>query len=172
MIWTPRLKAKFPEEEVIKMRTAVWGVAAFAALMMVNTSAPAAEMGKGAPTYVDSQKVLDQFGKASLLVPGDGAYEVQTNRRVKDGNIEIHVKETDIFYVMDGSATLLMGGTVADAHPGRPDRPLQLTGKDITNPEVHELKKGDVIVIPAGVPHWFKSVHGSIDYLVVKSIKP
>ncbi len=151
------------------MRTAVWGIAAFAALMI---SAQAAEMGKGGPTYVDSQKVLDQFGKKALLVPGDGAYEVQTNRRVKDGNIEIHVKETDIFYVMDGSATLLMGGTVADAHPGRPDRPLQLTGTDITNPEVHELKKGDVIVIPAGVPHWFKSVHGSIDYLVVKSIKP
>jgi mannose-6-phosphate isomerase-like protein (cupin superfamily) len=154
------------------MRTAVWGAAGFAALMMMQVSAPAAEMGKGGPTYVDSQKVLDQFGKASLLVPGDGAYEVQTNRRVKDGNIEIHVKETDIFYVMAGSATLLMGGTVADAHPGRPDRPLQLTGTDITNPEVHELKKGDVIVIPAGVPHWFKSVHGSIDYLVVKSIKP
>jgi hypothetical protein len=98
-------------------------------------------MGKGGPTYVDSQKVLDQFGKTALLVPGDGAYEVQTNRRVKDGNIEIHVKETDIFYIMDGSATFLMGGTAVDAHPGRPDRPLQLTAKEITNPEVRELKE-------------------------------
>src|ERR1700733_15324659 len=119
------------------MRTAVWGVAAFAALMMVQTSAPAAEMGKGGPTYVDSQKVLDQFGKASLLVPGAGAYEVQTNRRVKDGHIEMHVNEADLFFVTEGRATLLMGGTAADAHPGRPDRPLQLTAKDITNPEVH-----------------------------------
>jgi mannose-6-phosphate isomerase-like protein (cupin superfamily) len=154
------------------MRTVVLGVAAFAALMMVGASGHAAEMGKGGPTYVDSQKVLDQFGKTSLLVPGDGAYEVQTNRRVKDGNIEIHVKETDIFYVMDGSATIWVGGTAVDAHPGRPDRPLQLTAKDIQNPEIHELKKGDVIVIPAGTPHWFKKVNGSIDYLVVKSIKP
>jgi mannose-6-phosphate isomerase-like protein (cupin superfamily) len=154
------------------MRTVVLGVAACAALMMVQTSGHAAELGKGGPTYVDSQKVLDQFGKTALLVPGDGAYEVQTNRRVKDGNIEIHVKETDIFYIMDGSATFLMGGTAVDAHPGRPDRPLQLTAKEITNPEVHELKKGDVVVIPAGVPHWFKKVNGSIDYLVVKSIKP
>jgi len=154
------------------MRTVVLGVAAFAALMMVQPSGQAAEMGKGGPTYVDSQKVLDQFGKKALLVPGDGAYEVQTNRRVKDGNIEIHVKETDIFYVMDGSATLLMGGTPVEPYVGRPDRPLQMTAKDITNPEVHELKKGDVVVIPAGVPHWFKKVNGSIDYLVVKSIKP
>ena len=66
------------------MRTVVLGAAAFAALMMVQTSGQAAEMGKGGPTYVDSQKVLDQFGKTALLVPGDGAYEVQTNRRVKD----------------------------------------------------------------------------------------
>jgi mannose-6-phosphate isomerase-like protein (cupin superfamily) len=154
------------------MRTVVLGVAAFAALTMMEISGQAAEMGKGGPTYVDSQKVLDHFGKGNLLVPGDGAYEVQTNRRVKDGNIEIHVKETDIFYVMDGSATLWMGGTPVDPHVGRPDRPLQMTAKDITNPEVYDLKKGDVIVIPAGVPHWFKSVHGSIDYLVVKSIKP
>ena len=154
------------------MRTVVLGVAAFAALMTVQASGQAAEMGKLNPTYVDSQKVLDHFGKGNLLVPGDGAYEVQTNRRVKDGNIEIHVKETDIFYVMDGSATFWVGGTAVDPHPGRPDRPLQLTAKDIENPEVHELKKGDVIVIPAGTPHWFKKVNGSIDYLVVKSIKP
>jgi mannose-6-phosphate isomerase-like protein (cupin superfamily) len=147
-------------------------LAAFAAFVLVGSPVSAAELGNGKPTYVDSQKVLDNFGKANLLVPGDGAYEVQTNRRVKNGNIEIHVKETDIFYVMGGSATLLIGGTAVDPHPGRPDRPLQLTAKDIENPEVHELKKGDVIVIPAGVPHWFKQVNGSIDYLVVKSIKP
>ncbi len=115
------------------MRTAVLGMAAFAALMMVQTSGQAAEMGKLRPTYVDSQKVLDQFGKKNLLVPGDGAYEVQTNRRVKDGNIEIHVKETDIFYVMDGSATLLGGWhrrgsscgptrpSVADDRQGHPE---------------------------------------------------
>lgn len=154
------------------MKTIVLGAAAVAALLMVQTAGRSAEMGKMNATYVENQKVLDHFAKGGVLVPGDGAYEVQTNRRVKDGNIEIHVKETDIFYVMDGSATLLMGGTAVDAHPGRPDRPLQLTAKDIENPEVHELKKGDVVVIPAGTPHWFKKVNGSIDYLVVKSVKP
>ena len=46
-------------------------------------------------------------------------------------------------------------------------RPALLLSPDVRNDEAR-----DVIVIPAGVPHWFKSVHGSIDYLVVKSIKP
>lgn len=149
-------------------RLVVLSVALSAALTVLQSSSRAAE-GKGGPTYVDSQKVLDNFGKANLLVPGDGAYEVQTNRRVKNGNIEIHVKETDIFYVVGGSATLLVGGTAVEP---RETRANQMTAKDIENPEIHELKKGDVIVIPAGTPHWFKQVNGTIDYLVVKSIKP
>ncbi len=152
------------------MRTVVLGVVGFAALMMVQTSAQAAEMGAAKATYVDSQRLLDNFGKANAnpIVPGTG-YEVQTNRRVKNGNIEIHLKETDIFYVMGGSATILVGGTPVEPSERRPN---QLTAKDISNPESYNLKKGDVLVIPAGVPHWFKQVNGSIDYLVVKHIKP
>ena len=38
--------------------------------------------------------------------------------------------------------------------------------------EAGSLKKGDVLVIPAGIPHWFKQVNGSINYLTIKSIKP
>ena len=152
------------------MRTVVLGVAAFAALALVQTSAPAAEMGAAKATYVDSQRLLDNFGKtnANPIVPGTG-YEVQTNRRVKNGNIEIHVKETDIFYVMDGSATILVGGTAVEP---RETRANQMTAKDMANPESYNLKKGDVLVIPAGIPHWFKQVNGSIDYLVVKHVKP
>ena len=152
------------------MRTVVLGVAAFAALAVVNSSARAAEMGNATATYVDSQRLLDNFGKANAnpIVPGTG-YEVQTNRRVKNGNIEIHVKETDIFYVMAGSATILVGGTPVEP---RETRPNQMTAKDMQNPQSYDLKKGDVLVIPAGIPHWFKQVNGSIDYLVVKHVKP
>jgi quercetin dioxygenase-like cupin family protein len=32
----------------------------------------------------------------------------------------------------------------------------------------HELKEGDVIVIPAGTPHWFSKINGSIVYLVIR----
>src|ERR1041385_3987957 len=59
------------------------------------------------PVYIESQKVLENFGKqgGNPLVPGE-AYRVQTDRRTANGNIEIHEKETDIFYIMDGSATI------------------------------------------------------------------
>ena len=144
-------------------------MAAFAALVLVQRSAPAAD-NSGGPTYMDSQRVLDNFDKknANPLIPGDG-YNVQTNKRTANGNIEIHEKETDIFYIMDGSATIVVGGTAVEP---KQTRPGQMTAKDIQNGQTYNLKKGDVLVIPAGTPHWFKQVNGSINYLTVKSIKP
>ena len=146
------------------------GMAAFAALVMLQRSAPAAENSKPGPIYMDSQRVLDNFDKknANPLIPGD-EYNVQTNKRTANGNIEIHEKETDIFYVMDGSATIVVGGTAVEP---RQTRPGQMTAKDIQDGQSYNLKKGDVLVIPAGTPHWFKQVNGSINYLTVKSIKP
>jgi len=146
-----------------------FSVAAFAGLVVAQRFAQAAE-STPAPTYMDSQRVLDNFDKknANPLIPGD-AYNVQTNKRTANGNIEIHEKETDIFYVMDGSATIIVGGTAVEP---KQTRPGQMTAKDIQDGQTYNLKKGDVLVIPAGTPHWFKQVNGSINYLTVKSIKP
>src|ERR1700756_1368809 len=146
------------------------GMAAFAALVVVQRPAHAAENGTPGPTYVDSQRVLDNFDKknANPLIPGD-AYNVQTNKRTANGNIEIHEKETDIFYIMDGSATIVVGGTAVEP---KQTRPGQMTATDIQGGQTYNLKKGDVLVIPSGTPHWFKQVNGSINYLTVKSIKP
>ena len=122
------------------------------------------------PVYIESQKVLENFGKqgGNPLAPGE-AYRVQTGRRTANGNIEIHEKETDIFYVMDGSATLIAGGTAVEP---KTTRPGQMTAKDIMNGRTYNLKKGDIVVIPAGQPHWFKQVNGFINYLTVKSVQP
>jgi mannose-6-phosphate isomerase-like protein (cupin superfamily) len=152
------------------MKTVVFGVAVLAALVVWNAPVQAAEGGKMGATYVENQRVLDNFDKpnGNPLIPGD-AYAVQTNKRVKNGNIEIHEKETDIFYIMDGSATIIVGGTAVEP---KQTRPQQLTAKDIQGGQSYNLKKGDVLVIPAGTPHWFKQVNGSINYLTIKSIKP
>ena len=152
------------------MPTVGLSLAAFAVLVVVQRPAPAAENGISTPTYVDSQRVLDNFDKknANPLIPGD-AYNVQTNKRTANGNIEIHEKETDIFYIIDGSATIVVGGTAVEP---RQTRPGQMTARDIQGGANYNLKKGDVLVIPAGTPHWFKQVNGSINYLTVKSIRP
>ncbi len=79
---------------------------------------------------------------------------------------EIHTKDADIVYVLEGTATLVTGGTAVDAKVTEPD---ELRGSSISGGEAHPLQKGDVIIVPAGVPHWFKEVSNPFLYYVVKS---
>jgi len=81
--------------------------------------------------------------------------------RDKPGQVEVHGKETDVIYMIEGETTLVTGGTVVGL---RPTRPGQSVGTDVKDGETHHLTKGDVIVVPAGIPHWSKEVPNSVSY--------
>jgi quercetin dioxygenase-like cupin family protein len=55
---------------------------------------------------------------------------------------------------------------------GKVTKAGQSLGTDIKGGDTRHLSKGDVIVVPAGVPHWFKEVPQSVSYYVVKVLKP
>ena len=61
--------------------------------------------------YIESQNLTEAFAKPGNLV-NEGGYRVQTSRRVKPGSAEVHEKDTDIFYIVDGAATFVTGGSV------------------------------------------------------------
>jgi len=132
-------------------------------LLIATAVLLAAAAGDARITFVAHDKVA----KGGTLVTAPDL-TVMVVSRDRAGEVEIHDKETDTFYVLDGSATLVTGGTMAG---GKVTAPNQRRGKDITGGEIHRLTKGDVIVIPAGIPHWFKEVPQSINYYVVKVIK-
>ena len=115
-------------------------------------------------TYVDAARVT--AGGTFTTTP---EYAVQMLKRTAAGQVEVHTKETDIFYVVDGEATIVTGGTMVG---GKETQPNQLRGTSIDGGETFHLKKGDSITIPAGVPHWFREVPQSIQYFTVKSITP
>src|SRR5215469_6947282 len=91
------------------------------------------------------------------------AYLVQGSHRDKAGQVEVHDHETDVIYMVDGTATFMTGGTMMG---GKDTRPGQHLGTDMKGGEAHHLAKGDVIVVPAGTPHWFKEVPGQVSYFV------
>ncbi len=78
----------------------------------------------------------------------------------------MHLAETDIFYVQQGRATFVTGGHVVEP---RSISTTELRGRAIEGGEARELRAGDVITIPCGVPHWFKRVDAPFTYYVVKS---
>jgi mannose-6-phosphate isomerase-like protein (cupin superfamily) len=132
-------------------------------------AAPAAAQST-AVTFVDSRTVEAALMKGGAIVSAaKSGYTVSGIRRTGPGQVEVHEKETDIFYVVEGAATIVTGGTVVG---GRQTAPGQVRGTGVRGGETRHLAKGDIITIPAGVPHWFKEVSPSINYLTVKVIKP
>src|SRR6266481_854068 len=115
-------------------------------------------------TYVDHEKVAAALSKGGPLVTAPDL-TVSGSHRDKAGQVEVHDQETDVIYVVEGEATFVTGGTAVGL---RQTKAGQSMGTDIKDGENHHMSKGDVIVVPAGIPHWFKEVPKSVSYYVVK----
>lgn len=157
-----------------------WQLAA-AALMLVAVSAGVArarranESPRAAPEpaqaakgvlYFDKSTVASVFAKGGDILPReDRNFSILAARREKTGQAEVHAKDTDIFYILEGEATLMTGGVVVESKETAPD---EIRGASIQGGETRHLVKGDVVVIRAGVPHWFSQVTNPFLYFVVK----
>ena len=117
---------------------------------------------------IPHDKAAAEIAKGGVLV-SQPDIRVQGGHRTGPGEVEIHDKETDALYILDGEATFITGGKMIG---GKQTAPGQIRGTSIEGGETHHLTKGDVIVVPAGMPHWFKEVKPVINYYVVKSIRP
>jgi glc operon protein GlcG len=115
-------------------------------------------------TLIRRDQVKEAFAKGMPLIEV-GDYKIHASRREGHGTAEIHTRDTDIAYVLQGSATLVTGGTVAGVKSIGPE---ELRGSAIQGGETRELVMGDVVVIPNGVPHWFKEVEAPFLYYVIK----
>jgi len=86
-----------------------------------------------------------------------------------------HDQVTEIYHILSGSGTMVTGGTLVKPQKRGANDPAlrELTGPSTSGDslqkgESRQVGPGDMVIIPAGVPHWFSSVNGSIDYVVVR----
>jgi len=126
----------------------------------------AAFAAPAAVSYFRAPQVREAFEKGSVLFDGQGRnYMVHASRRAGAGQAEVHAKDADIIYVLDGSATFVTGGTVVEPKTTAPD---EVRGSEIVHGETRTISKGDVLIVPAGTPHWFETVPSVFTYYVVK----
>ena len=86
-----------------------------------------------------------------------------------------HDLVSEVYYVLDGSATLVTGSDIVGLTPRPADyASVRLlngpggNGSGIRNGATYQLKAGDAIIIPAGVGHWFTKVDDHIRYLMIR----
>ena len=89
-------------------------------------------------------------GSSGSVLASTGNLALKTSVRTTSGGAEIHAHYDDLMIVEQGSATLITGGTIANA---KTNGDGETTGPGIEGGVSQELKPGDVVIVPAGVPH-------------------
>jgi glc operon protein GlcG len=108
--------------------------------------------------------VEERFRTGGLLLDERG-YKIDAGRREAPGEVEYHEDAVDVMHVVQGTATVITGGSMVDP---REVAPGELRAAKVDGGESHELREGDVFAIPNGVPHQFTKVSDPFLYFVVK----
>ena len=136
-----------------------------------NSSLPA--------VYKSAQELMATLAKsaetrtdqASSPIDNESHYRINIVKRGSPGVAMAHAtgpaKGTEVHYIIDGAATVVTGGTLIRPTGAAAKGAGAPTGK-IEGGVSRRVTKGDVIVIPAGTPHWYKEVEGSVTYLEVR----
>jgi quercetin dioxygenase-like cupin family protein len=128
---------------------------------------PTAAVDASGVIFFSKDQVSQTAITSGLLYNGnpDRNYRVHIFRRDKPGEVEVHTKDTDIFYIIDGSATFATGSITVG---GKDTAPGEIRGTSMNGGMSRQISKGDVVIIPANVPHWFKEIQSPVTYFTVK----
>ena len=100
-----------------------------------------------------------------------GEYEshsIGLSVRSRSGGAEVHAHYDDIFFVTQGKATLITGGTVVNA---KTDADGETRGDRLQDGQAQSISAGDVVHIPSGIPHQIIVPRGVVYNSVVVKVK-
>ena len=123
-----------------------------------------------------ADRVIDQQVRAVDIGKSNVAIGLVHRTRIETpGDVAEHDLVSEVYHVMSGSATLVTGPEMEgmERRPATNTNVSTLNGpghnaKSVRNGVSHQLKAGDVIVIPAGTGHWFTKIDDHITYLMVR----
>ena len=125
-----------------------------------------------AERLIDQQMRDIDIGKAHV---GIGmVYRGKLDKRSADSVAE-HDQVSEVYHIISGSATLVLGPDIVNRQrrPATQRTVVEFNGpgnngSDIRNGVAHQIKAGDVLVIPAGTGHWFTKIDDHINYLMIR----
>jgi mannose-6-phosphate isomerase-like protein (cupin superfamily) len=93
-----------------------------------------------------------------------GQYNINLEHRVMNNAASVHEKEAELFYVIEGSGTIVTGGKLVDE---KRTNDTNLSGTSIEGGETRKISKGDWVLVPEGVPHQIPNVDGALSVMTL-----
>ena len=121
-----------------------------------------------AQSLADVQKKVQSGNKAEDLIGGAGMelrVAIQHEKDTTAANAEVHDQSDDVYYVLEGTATLTLGGALEnpkEVEPGEWRAPKIIGGQKV------DIKKGDLIVVPRGTPHHRSTANQDFTMILIK----
>jgi mannose-6-phosphate isomerase-like protein (cupin superfamily) len=97
-------------------------------------------------------------------IAANDQYSINIVHRDKPAGAIAHPGNTELHYITEGAGTIVTGGTIV--------RGATAGAGTIENGVTRRVTKGDVVIVPANTPHWYKEVEGAITYLEVRWLAP
>lgn len=143
-------------------------LATMAAPMLAQSPAPTdrtkASVFSAADLSAAISKLSTERPSASVRVFTLAPYNVNVERRLpQPQGASLHEAQAELFYVIDGSATLLTGGTLAS--PTR--NGTNLSSSTIEGGVRQPFVKGDFLLVPSGVPHQFVDITAPLQLMAI-----
>ena len=96
-------------------------------------------------------------------------YNANLEYRAAVGPAAVHETEAELFYVIEGAGTLMLGGKLANEKRSNPEN---LTGTAIEGGTSQKVGKGDFFIVPEKTPHWFSMIDGTLVLMSVHLPRP
>jgi mannose-6-phosphate isomerase-like protein (cupin superfamily) len=126
---------------------------------------PGVQIVKGSAIAEKIERSAPSPGGRGGIFAQDEGWRVHVAERDQPGLAELHDEDTDVWYVIAGGGTVVLGGTIVDSSATGPG---EHRGPSITGGTEHAVGAGDVVSIRPGIAHWVKAVDGRLRYMVVK----
>ena len=131
-----------------------------AAAAVVAAQQPAAQTAppemKTYTSAADVRALIAQKKAGPLLAAAP--YSANMEYRATVGPAAVHEREAEIFYIIEGTGTLVTGGKLVNETRSNP---TNLSGTAVEGGSSRTVSKGDFILVPEGTPHWFSAIGGN-----------
>jgi mannose-6-phosphate isomerase-like protein (cupin superfamily) len=141
---------------------------AFPCLAQAQSKAEVFHNGEVSSQFMKITESAKASGSGGTDLCDYGSHAIKLSVRTKSGGGEVHAHYDDIFIVTEGKATLITGGTLVNPQTGKDG---ESKGSSIQNGDTQAIAKGDVVHIPAGVPHQLIIADGETYGSIVVKVK-